>query len=140
MRRGPGQNQQDLQKYADEANAAADKTVLTKDQFQTEMQSQLAQMRARFQSQGGQTSSAGPRLGSGSRMGFGRGGSGATLSDRLATATTFLKYTDPSGQEVLLALDANGKVVSKWPRNFGGRSGPGGQPPAGNNAPQNGQQ
>lgn len=115
--------QQDLQKFVDEANAASDKTVLTKDQFTAEMTSLRQQQMAKFQQQfsGGQSSQW-----AGRPFQDGQHSSRPGEQDRLATAVTFWKYTDPSGNEVLLALDANGQVVTKWPMAFGGHRGRGG--------------
>jgi hypothetical protein len=76
---------QSLQKYLVEANAAADKTMLTRDQFNLELLSELG---------------SGPQ-------------------SLLQTATSFLKYTNPQGHEVVLALDVNGTVVFKRPAGFG---------------------
>jgi len=114
-------NQQDLQKYVAEANAAADKTILTKDQFIAEMTALRDKQRAQFSVQGGQqfSRSGNPRFGSGGRMGQGAAGTGRMMQNRLAAATTFWKYTDPTGNEVLLALDESGQVLIKWPTAFG---------------------
>lgn len=76
---------QSLQKYLVEANAASDKTMLTRDQFTAEL--------------------------------LNKNGSGP--QSLLDTAVTFLKYTDPQGNEVILALDADGTVVFKRPGGFG---------------------
>jgi len=115
---------EEMQADIDEANAATDKTTLTKDQFTAELQTLMAAQRAKFrqQSSGQQSSYQGSR-------GFMTGQSRSGMPDRLATAVTFYKYTDPNGNEALLALDANGSVVMKWPRAFGrgGSGGPGGQ-------------
>ena len=141
----PMMNQQNMQQFADEANAAPDKTTLTKDQFTTEIKTLMDAQRAKFQQSGSGRYMNGMNRGSGSMM---RGGmrtqSGASMQDRLASAVIFEKYTDPSGSEVLLALDADGKVLMKWPRAFGNRGGMGGgqgpmgggMPPAGQGQPQ----
>lgn len=143
--------QQNLQQYGDEANAASDKTELTKDQFTAEMQTVMQTQRAQFQAGSG---SMMPRFGSGTFMrnggqGFGSGrfmqggaprfGSGASHSggfqNGLTNAVSFYKYTDPSGNEALIALDANGQVVFHWPMPFGRHGGMmngNGQPPMGN--------
>jgi hypothetical protein len=115
-----------MQKFIDEANAASDKTVLTKDQFQTEYTTLRDAARAKMiaQNPNGQPSAGGPRFGTGGQRGFGANSSRNPF-DRLATATTFWKYTDPSGAEVLLAIDASNNVVMKWPMSFNR----GGQPP-----------
>ena len=150
---------QNLQQYADEANSAPDKTQLTKDQFTAEMQTLIQTQRAQFRAGSGSMMQGfgsghmmngqrfgsgsfmgGPRFGSGGFAGGPRGGSGAgIMQNRLATATTFYKYTDPNGNEALVALDANGQVVFHWPMPFGRRGGMmngNGQMPAGN-APTN---
>lgn len=143
--RRPGMSQAKMQKFADEANAAADKTVL-KEEFTAEMTALREKRMAQFPRGGsGQRfpRGDGPRFGSGARARFGSGSraqgqgpGGANMQERLASATAFWKYTDPNGNEALLALDANGQVIMKWPMPFG-RGRPGGQPPPG--AP-NGQQ
>jgi hypothetical protein len=128
---------QDQQQYLDEANAAPDKTTLTKDEFTAELQTLMQAQRATFQRQqsGSQLPSGNfPRMGSGSRL-RGQGlSSGSGALNRLANATTFLKYTDPSGAEALLALDADGNVLMKWPRAFAVRRG--GPPATGSSSSQ----
>jgi hypothetical protein len=157
---GRGVYQQNLQQYADEANNAPDKTELSKDQFTAEMQTLMQQQRAQFRAgSGGQLSSNmqgfgsgrmmnGQRFGSGAfaRGGGPRFGSGAARSggiqNGLAAAVSFYKYTDPQGNEALIALNANGQVVMHWPMPFGrGARGFGsGQPPMGNQNNQPAQQ
>jgi hypothetical protein len=130
-----GMMKEDLQKYVDEANAASDKTIITKEEFEMEMKAlrekEMASMSSQ-QSISGQKfpgGNGGPRTGSGGKPPQGQPPSGGNEpQDMLATATTFWKYTDTSGNEVLLALDASGTVVMKWPMEHG-RGGPGGQPP-----------
>ncbi len=103
-------NPQNLQKYAAEANAAKDKTSITKDQFVTELQAMMQAQRAKYQQNAGNGSSQN----AGVVTQFQNG-----IQSRLSGAATFYKYTDPSGNEALIALDASGNVVMKWPRPFG---------------------
>jgi|GEM_PF-6960245 hypothetical protein len=124
---------EDLQKYLDEANAASDKVTLTKDQFTSELttlqQQQMAQMQQQMQQNGSQWNGQPPSGQFSSRQG--QFGSAGNRPDPMASASTYLKYTDSSGNEVLLALDASGKVIFKWPSGFGGGRGfPEGQPPS----------
>ena len=114
-----------LQKYADEANAAADKTTLTKDQFIAEMQTIMAAERLKFPQQNSGAMMRGPRGNSGSMMRGQRGGSGSMMINRLESATSFYKYTDPSGAEAIIALDTDGNVIMKFPHAFGQRGGSG---------------
>lgn len=123
--RPPMMHQQDLQQYADEANAASDKTVLTKDAFTAEMTALRQKQMAQFQAQGNGQQGNRPRFGSGAGMRMQRGSGSTNGQDRLATATTFWKYTNPAGVETLLALDANGNVLLKYPMAFGRRGGSG---------------
>lgn len=113
---------QDLQKYIDEANAAADKTVLTKEQFTAEMTAQRQQQMEQLQQQFGQQSS---RWGGGfgaqsSRPFIGQRPENAERRDPIESAVTFWKYTNPEGEVTLLAIDASGKVIMKFPTAFGG--------------------
>ena len=78
-----------LQQYLAQANAAADETMLTKDEFTSELTN----------------------------------GEGSGPQVLLTTATTFIKYTDPNGHMVLLALDESGKVIFKRPGGFGSELG-----------------
>lgn len=124
----PGMSQEEMQSYVAAANAAPDKTVLTKDEFTAEMNALREKQMAGFQ----QTRSTGSSSSENPRIRWGTGGQlppgqtpGGMMGGRIQTATTFLKYTDGSGSEVLLALDGSGNVVLKWPMQFrpGGRGG-----------------
>jgi hypothetical protein len=108
---------EEMQKDIDEANAASDKTSITKDAFVAQLQTLIQAQREKFQQQNGdqQSSFQGGQFSRGSGSGqFGANG----MSDRLATAVQFFQYTDKNNQISLLALDADGKVVMKWPRAF----------------------
>jgi len=140
---------EDLQQYLDAANSAADRTELTKAEFETALQNLMQQGGGggenRMGPPPGENSSQGsnrpqppsgqtpPDFGqmssgiwsAGSRPELPQGGGGGPQND-LSNASTFLKYTDSSGQTVLLALDSTGKVIMKWPLSGRGH----GQPPS----------
>ena len=43
------------------------------------------------------------------------------LDARLVNVKTFEKYTDQNGNDIFVALDAQGKVVMEWPQVTGNR-------------------
>ncbi|MFA6523168.1 MAG: S-layer homology domain-containing protein [Candidatus Peribacteraceae bacterium] len=132
---------EDLQQYLDAANAAADKTILSKTEFTTAL---AALMKADRPGDAGQSQSSRPapssfpgggsmqfpggqppNIGSGSMMHGPGGNGGGGSQEQLASASSYLKYTDTDGNTVLLALDADGNVIMKWPMAHRG----GGSPP-----------
>ncbi|MDD5102777.1 MAG: S-layer homology domain-containing protein [Candidatus Peribacteraceae bacterium] len=141
---------EDLQQYLEEANVASDRTELTKAEFETVLQSLMqqgggggnhigpspdehsSQRSSRPQPPSGQMPPNFGQMSSGmsrpegerTEPSLSRGG----FQNNLSSATTFIKYTDSSGQTVFLALDASGKVIMKWPPSGGGHGGY--EPPA----------
>ncbi|MDD5041878.1 MAG: S-layer homology domain-containing protein [Candidatus Peribacteraceae bacterium] len=130
-----GSESEDLQQYLDAANAASDRTELTKTEFETALQSLMRQggggERRDPPDQNSSQRSSRPTPPSGQmppdfgQMSSGMIRSAGAHSERpeggggpqndLSSASTFLKYTDTSGQTILLALDSSGKVIMKWP-------------------------
>lgn len=147
---GENVGSEDFQQYLDAANAAADRTELTKAEFETALQSLMQQGGGgenRMGPPSGENSNQGssrpqppsgqmpPDFGqmsngmswsAGSRPELPQGGGGGGPQNDLSNASIFLKYTDSSGQTVLLALDSTGKVIMKWPSSGRGH----GQPPS----------
>lgn len=93
---------QDLQRFLNEANNADDKTSLTQEEFEAELKTMMDSQKSRMAQNSSRSSIPAPMPRS-------------SRSSVANAATTFWKYTDSKGQTVLLALNADGEVINKWP-------------------------
>ena len=104
-------NNVDKQQFASIANAAPTKKILTKDQFTSEIRAKVLVMMASLPHSSGSKSSKGSSTSLAANF----------LDARLVNVKTFEKYTDQNGNDIFVALDAQGKVVMEWPQVTGNR-------------------